>query len=63
MIQAVRIQLADLGKVLDCKQDECIQMFDANELQTFFRAKDNVRMLLSALADLERAMYRNKILL
>lgn len=62
-LQDLRERLCDLGRVLDDKKDVVCAMFDTEQLNTYFRCRDSVNLLISSLYDLEVALYENKILM
>ena len=63
MINQLRERLAELGKVLNGKQEVFLDMFDTAQLRAYFRCRDSLQALIPALYDLEVAMYQNKILM
>jgi hypothetical protein len=62
MIEEMKLKLADLGLVLELKQDDMIDLFDSDELQAYFRTRDLIKLLIPTLTELEQALYKNKVL-
>jgi hypothetical protein len=60
-LEVLKSELVELGNRIEDKQNEIVDMFEASELPAYFRCRDTVWTLASALHDLEKALYKHKI--
>lgn len=61
-IDQMRLDLMDLDLWLKGKETDIALMFEIQELNAYFRVRDYVGVLISALLAFEEALYKNKIL-